>query len=1090
MNNLLKAMLVAVIFAGIVIAWTLITEEKDDAFPVHTPLSAVEDAQLGPEATEAPITPRELTTFKVTGVVKSEDGLPISGAQVSGFIIASGRESTRTPSVNTSEQGTFTLTDLKPGPYRFIARAGGYQEARLEQTLIEGQEPEPLNFTLSSGLTISGYVRDYLNKPVAKARLICLLERVKRNAPIEEQIKVLIDLQQIQHDAGIRTTTDSEGWYQLTGLDPALYRVTATRASFAPGELRYVQAGSSNANFNLNLGGTLRGQVVSHSGTPVSGATVEAYRGTEGGVSQASIIGTVLLHTLPPVATTEANSSGNFTFTELGGGTEVSQYRVRVWAPRYQTKEFLKVVVNSGDNAELIVELESGQVIAGTVFGPDNTPLAGARVKVNLQGARQGRPTELFNDGILTNEDGELLYDTLEDGQYRVVASHEDYASYQQNKIKPDGSELVITLTEGAAISGRVFDATSSEPMAGAEVVVRDLADVEKKAISASDGIYYVGGITEPRRGEASLTVQADGYKRVSNVRVAIRDGRVTEGQDFHLERNGSISGTVVLSDGSPLPNCTVSVMRQHSAKVPYRVSIGQPIVSDKNGHFTVPQVAPGEENFLQGSHPIYLTSFSEPFDLESGQSLTGLSLMMKVGGSLAGIVVDEDRQPIEGATIAVKDDRIGEVDIENFPTKVTSGAQGSFRISSLEEGQHILLVGKSGYLDTELSGITVVEGRTTDHIDVVLVKGSTLSGQVTNSSGDPIVRATVMVIDTSDGLRKEKTTTDSNGVYSFENLGSFPVDVEANANKYTRMRIYSQAVNSTGVDFQLQKLGGVRGYAYDESTGKPLNAFTVSPKKIMHDKELKVRRPKTFQRPDGRYEFDDLEPGNYNIYIACPGYTHQTLENIIVPPNEIVEMPRVNLREGGKVAGVVVDGVTGEPVSRAKIEVTGGSGVFIPAMRGGERRRVSSRRIEYSDNEGRFEIRGLAKERVDLRVEHRDFMRSFFSDLPAGDMGLRLELTQGGSIEGRIIGPDRDGLSGVQVLLAGTKSDRGTTNRKGFFRFSGLSDGHYKVILSQIFRSPKSVRVPPLDRAPTYEVDIVGAARENLGEILYNAKN
>ncbi len=52
---------------------------------------------------------------------------------------------------------------------------------------------------------------------------------------------------------------------------------------------------------------------------------------------------------------------------------------------------------------------------------------------------------------------------------------------------------------------------------------------------------------------------------------------------------------------------------------------------------------------FLEGSHSQYLTSESDRFDLIAGSAIDEVVLVMKVGGEVSGIVIDEVGTPSRG---------------------------------------------------------------------------------------------------------------------------------------------------------------------------------------------------------------------------------------------------------------------------------------------------------------------------------------------------------------------------------------------------------------------------------------------------------
>ena len=246
-----------------------------------------------------------------------------------------------------------------------------------------------------------------------------------------------------------------------------------------------------------------------------------------------------------------------------------------------QPRQFEKLTVLPGAAERVDVILEQGLVIEGTVYDPEGNALAGARCKINPMGTRtEGPPIELTDDGLETDESGYFRFDTLDELDYRLVISFTDYATHQQLRIRPGGEPLNIQLTEGAAISGGVFDAETSAPIAGAMIMVNDVADVKKSAVTDASGLYYVRGVTEQRRPIAFMNVDAKGYMRSGNVEASVTEGTETTGQDFYLQRNGVVRGVCLDASGRPLQGVSVSARKMHfvvSGSVETRKTIPMP---------------------------------------------------------------------------------------------------------------------------------------------------------------------------------------------------------------------------------------------------------------------------------------------------------------------------------------------------------------------------------------------------------------------------------------------------------------------------------------------------------------------------------
>ncbi len=130
----------------------------------------------------------------------------------------------------------------------------------------------------------------------------------------------------------------------------------------------------------------------------------------------------------------------------------------------------------------------------------------------------------------------------------------------------------------------------------------------------------------------------------------------------------------------------------------------------------------------------------------------------------MAGIVIDkETRQPIDGATLQMKDDKGAFV--ENF--KVESEPGGKFKIEVPYRDRYTLIANKNGYFQKQLELKTnddpleeiVVEMQKYDYA----AEGLVLHGE----TGQPLEGASVVLTDGQDNVL-ESLTTDASGKYAF----------------------------------------------------------------------------------------------------------------------------------------------------------------------------------------------------------------------------------------------------------------------------------------------------------------------------------
>ena len=1058
MNNSAKALVVAAVLAAILIVLFMMMN-RDDPTPTTTDDSGSSVSNVVDNTTTKdtrpigpPISDKPIENVELVGTVKDGGGKPLNGVSITAYpVVDQGGNVTtdKTVAGTSNDLGRFALT-LRPGAYRLAARLSGYQEGRTKIALAAGETPDPVHFVLNAGLTISGYVRDHAGREQPGARVVAFLERVAKDAQIEDRLKALIQYQEIKNEVGIEATADESGWYQVSGLEQEKYRVQATSSGLAPGELRYVPAGTEDAHFALEPGGVLSGIVQTEAGQPIPGALVEIY----GSPKDGDIFEVVVKAIMPPVASRETDNDGRYEFDEIGGG---SQFKLVARADGFQGVSEDRLIVNSNDSVNMTLTLPEGRMITGVVFGPDGAPLEGASVRANRQGGRP-RPQLDQDDTRETDDAGNFTFDTLEDANYRVVASHPDFASAQQNRVQ-SGQDIELHLTDGGAVSGVVTDSVTGEPIKGARVVVRDVAATEKQSVTDTNGGYQVRGVSIPNKNEATISIEAEGYARVTGEKVPVQEGVITEGQNFELDKNGIVSGIVQDSDGRPIQGVQVTAKRQYSNNVPVIVSAGSIGLSDAKGKFTIDGVFPGDNEFLEGKHPDFLEGKSSDFNLLPGETVDGVVVTMHRGGAISGIVVDERGGVIPNATVALRGQYRFIDDVKNMQKKTKTDETGAFALGNLEAGEHTIVAVADGFLRTETSGVVVMESRTSQGLRMTLTKASFISGYVLDSQNEPVRGAKVQVTDTSEGIRKESTTTDSNGMYLFDKLGPYEVELEASASGFGRTVLKHEPVNRENVNISLARLGSLSGRVLDMD-GNNLRAFSVSPRRLDPGTPVSA---KTFQDPSGNFTYAGLEPGRYKVVVGAPGYAVQTFDQVTIESDTVYDLGLISLDQGGIVSGYVVDAVTGDPIAGCEVSVEGGLRSFQQGVPGMKPQNRSNRRRDrrVTNSKGFFEFPGLASESINLVFRHRDYMPWTERGIASGTQDLQISLESGGVITGTVV-EGGDAKANAQVLLSGPGNDqRQVTDRRGNFTFSGLIDGTYTVMVSEFGRGTEGSKLP-----------------------------
>ncbi len=161
-------------------------------------------------------------------------------------------------------------------------------------------------------------------------------------------------------------------------------------------------------------------------------------------------------------------------------------------------------------------------------------------------------------------------------------------------------------------------------------------------------------------------------------------------------------------------------------------------------------------------------------FVLAPTEQVVDLPLADRGGGTISGVVRDEDARPVGGARLAWSS---GSLDRRLVRTAV-SDAEGRYRLEGLPSGAHALTraIVKGLVLPSDQSvrwsAVGVVPGAVST-ADVRLARGASVRGRVRREDGTPVARALVCLRfdEQAPHLPSRGTRTDAHGRFEFEDL-------------------------------------------------------------------------------------------------------------------------------------------------------------------------------------------------------------------------------------------------------------------------------------------------------------------------------
>ena len=399
---------------------------------MRLPVSLVLVALVAPHAT-AQQPPASRPALTLRGVVTTANDAPLARVRVAVVGVA-----VSDPPVLTDEGGQFSigLPDAESIRLTFTKARYAVVTQDFPRSELNAREAAPLRIRMSLGGAINGRVRNRSGAPVDEAVITA-----RRSTPPGAATQILT------------TTTNDLGEFRLGGLAAGTYVISARpRAEFSgpssEPEERTVNVGLGSEIAGLDLivdvparvadkpapvragaNASIRGRVVNPQGTPVAGASVQAY-GSDGRTTTG----------------VESDARGRYAIERL----EAGDYRVRAFKRGFmggrsgQAQSAIDFLLSDSEPADAMVALRSGQAadgvdvtmvrgsaITGTILDEFGEPMQGVVVnafELRVMGGRMRALAVAAARGVpgRTDDRGQYRLFGLPAGTYLVQAAPRD----------------------------------------------------------------------------------------------------------------------------------------------------------------------------------------------------------------------------------------------------------------------------------------------------------------------------------------------------------------------------------------------------------------------------------------------------------------------------------------------------------------------------------------------------------------------------------------------------------------------------------------------------------------------------------------
>ncbi len=729
------------------------------------------------------------------------------------------------------------------------------------------------------------------------------------------------------------------------------------------------------------------------------------------------------------------------------GGIEVIETRMTDLGVVYATPGF---------EVPGIVVDEAGRPIEGAVVRAVRARPAQVRIDFLRVIRELPRPHSAVETAV-TGADGKFAMKKLVPGTYEIEASRKGYRITAERGVMvgPDsaGRELRIVMAGGYVLKGRVVRRTEG-PIEGLRVVAlaqpdndNQIFDIFEKGMSVTDdkGEFEVEGLGGGTHA-VGVEVEGEPYHLAVDVEIP-REGWL----EIVIDGDAWLEGRVTDAAAKPIPGAQVYVANFRTGAPAIAFA-----VTGEDGRYRINSLRSGPVQLFMvqaegfGTYPedfmALMRGGGSDLILKPGANEKSVSLGL--GGTVRGRVVEEGTgTPIGGVRLSL----VTPAAFFGGTRTGTSDADGQFEITSAPVGGSILVAAKDGWVQPGMTPGSMVGAA----MKLLSAGSSEDAGQGMSihiaNPGDVVERT----MELSRGGVIQGTVVAPSG----EPVSGARVSVEF----------------STTAGGMLRQLSSFLPLGEPRSTG-----------------------------PDGTFSIPSPPAGQKVVLIAkAQGYLESRSDEIRTESGDGVAGVVVKLRQGAVVQGKVTAG--GKPLEGALVRMTKLEG----EQDWGRRWRLNSARPHRTDAAGAFRIENVETGPILVQFTHPRYISVSREGMEAADgkvVEVDAELSGGGTITGKVTGPDGRPFSGVRIDVTRndpmpegsdpyySPPDDVATAADGTFTLEGLAPGRYTVFARAEGAADSDPVIaeaggPPLALRLSTAYTISGLVRTRTGQPLSNVR-
>lgn len=745
--------------------------------------------------------------------------------------------------------------------------------------------------------------------------------------------------------------------------------------------------------FSATANAAVNGLVMNREGVPIEGARIEVHALE---TSQSRI--DRWFSESPgrmPLATTETDAKGRFAASKIAGGPV---WQIAVHAPGYAPS--MTRVVDGEDLGA--IALSRVETVTGRIVDPKGQGVSGAKVMV------------------AATDESEVIATTDETGRYPVpnpkgwatslIVIHPEFATLE------DGAPMRAPspnqkLERGVTVEGKIIG-PEERPVPSAKIRI----DGRPAGISDEAGTFRIERVpVNWRMLEASTgTLHGSSGRSGPSTSIVIR-----------LSDPTVISGRVIVEPARrPLAGATVTLVQPMGTGP----SVERSVITDASGVWSITGVRPGRHQAMI-QHPAAVAA-ATPVQAKAGETAR-YEISAMATAWLEGIVVGEGEEAIAAAIVRV-DEPMSPLNLIRFiqPAQAWSAPDGRFVVRGATPGVSLSLVGSKPGLPTAKEG--PLELDPAEHRRGILLRiplGILVEGIVMSSAGDPIEGVEVVAQPSQaddfsrrivnrmrarfPGEKEDTIRTDREGGFSLrliEGRHDFTFTVAG----FAMGRVNAHEVRPGGEPLEITLQPGVALAGEVVRGGAPVEGVMVS----LTSQQQPMFEPVT-TGADGRFRFEGLSAGAGMLTALKRDEMAYETRSVKIPSEDV----RIELPLTGTVRGRVYEADSRVPVRSFRLGPSGdrdGGSMMI---------RMMPNLRSFDSDDGSFVLENVPAGALTLLIEADGYTPRTIANLEVGEGAvldnIEIALEKGGTITGRVTGPEGQPLSGVTARLTLTAQER-----------------------------------------------------------------